>query len=114
MGERHTALRLAAAPARVRGPCGGLPGGGRVYDPRRSAGMNCRLPHALPAAQVASQQGAYVAHLINRRYRVGKGGMSTDPPTKPARGMEWIDRVTGSVDLDDAELVGAAVGNPNP
>lgn len=75
---------------------------------------SCRLPRPLPAAQVASQQGAYVAHLINRRYRVGKGGMSTDPPTKPARGMEWIDRVTGSVDLDDAEQVGAAVGNPNP
>lgn len=56
----------------------------------------------LPAtAQVASQQGAYIAHYINRRYQVGAGGMSAEPPVKPARGMRWIDRITGSVDLDD-------------
>lgn len=57
------------------------------------------------AAQVASQQGAYVAHVLNRRYKVGMGGMSEDPPTKPARSMQWIDRVTGSVDLDEQEQV---------
>lgn len=37
----------------------------------------------LPAtAQVAAQQGAYVAHLINRGFLVGRGGLDQPPPQK--------------------------------
>jgi hypothetical protein len=58
-------------------------------------------PSSARCVQVASQQGAYIAHYINRSYKVGKGGMAADPPVKAARGMRWIDRVTGSIDLDE-------------
>jgi hypothetical protein len=38
--------------------------------------------------QVAGQQGAYVARMINRGYSMGVGGMDTAPPVKvdPALG----------------------------
>lgn len=38
-----------------------------------------RLP---TTAQVAAQQGAYVAHLINKGYALGTGGLDAPPPKK--------------------------------
>lgn len=38
----------------------------------------------LPAtAQVAGQQGAYAAHVINRGYLLGRGGLDEPPPCRP-------------------------------
>lgn len=36
------------------------------------------------AAQVAGQQGAYVARMINRGYTMGVGGLDVAPPVKIA------------------------------
>ena len=33
-------------------------------------------------SQVAGQQGAYVARMVNRGYSLGKGGMDMAPPLK--------------------------------
>jgi len=42
------------------------------------------IGNPLPAtAQVAGQQGAYLAHLINRGYEIGVGGETADPPSRP-------------------------------
>lgn len=52
----------------------------------------------LPAtAQVAAQQGAYAAHIINRGYRLGVGGIDMLPPWKPAAGLSIADRVFGQI-----------------
>lgn len=52
----------------------------------------------LPAtAQVAAQQGAYVAHVINRHYRIGTGGEDALPPYKLASNLSLADRVFGSI-----------------
>lgn len=43
----------------------------------------------LPAtAQVAGQQGAYVARMINKKYMLGVGGEEQPPPYKPKEGQE--------------------------
>jgi NADH:ubiquinone reductase (non-electrogenic) len=42
-----------------------------------------RLP---PTAQVAGQQGAYVARLLNKGYRIGKGGFDRPPRAPAVRG----------------------------
>lgn len=53
----------------------------------------------LPAtAQVAGQQGAYAAHLVNRGYLLGLGGLDKTPPAKPAEALTWTDRVFGTLD----------------
>lgn len=65
-----------------------------------------RLPST---AQVAGQQGAYVAHVINRKYRLGVGGEESMPPWKPDRDLSLADRVFGSItdsvssSVDDGE-----------
>ena len=52
----------------------------------------------LPAtAQVAAQEGAYVAHIINRGYRLGVGGVEMLPPWKPAAGLSIADRLFGQI-----------------
>ena len=33
--------------------------------------------------QVAGQQGAYLAHMINRGYLIGTGGLDRPPPSRP-------------------------------
>ena len=40
-----------------------------------------RPPHAAHSTlQVAGQQGAYLAHLINSQYQLGVGGYTQPPP----------------------------------
>ena len=66
----------------------------------------------LPAtAQVAGQQGAYVARLLNRGYRVGRGGAVGEagflPPVAPgvpagALAKSWSDAVRRSMDSPSA------------
>ena len=66
----------------------------------------------LPApAQVAGQQGAYVARLLNRGYRVGKGGVIGEngflPPVAPGVpagyvAKSWSDAVRMSMDSPSA------------
>lgn len=34
-------------------------------------------------AQVAAQQGAYMAHVVNRGYVIGRGGMDQPAPSRP-------------------------------
>jgi len=52
----------------------------------------------LPAtAQVAAQQGAYAAHMVNRGYRLGVGGIDMVPPWKPAADVSIADRVFGKI-----------------
>jgi NADH:ubiquinone reductase (non-electrogenic) len=65
---------------------------------------------SLPAtAQVAAQQGAYAAHMVNRGYRLGVGGVDMLPPWKPAADLSLADRVFGritdsiSTSIDDSE-----------
>ncbi|KAI8101634.1 hypothetical protein M9434_006701 [Picochlorum sp. BPE23] len=50
-----------------------------------------------PTAQVAAQQGAYVSHVVNRRYNVGTGGLDMLPPWKPASSLSLADRVFSTV-----------------
>lgn len=50
-----------------------------------------------PTAQVAGQQGAYVAHVINRKYRLGTGGEDAMPPWKPDEDLSIADRVFGTI-----------------
>lgn len=50
-----------------------------------------------PTAQVAGQQGAYVARMINRGYQPGEGGLNVPPPIK----------VASSADVTDTELQAA-------
>ena len=58
----------------------------------------------LPAtAQVAGQQGAYAAHLVNRGYLLGPGGLGQSPPAKPAEALTWTDRVFGTLDDGPAD-----------
>lgn len=53
---------------------------------------------SLPAtAQVAAQQGAYAAHMVNRGYRLGVGGVDMLPPWKPAADLSIADRVFGKI-----------------
>jgi hypothetical protein len=51
-------------------------------------GLKFVLRVNLPCVQVAGQQGAYVARMINRGYSMGVGGMDVAPPVKvdPALG----------------------------
>jgi NADH:ubiquinone reductase (non-electrogenic) len=52
----------------------------------------------LPAtAQVAAQQGAYAAHMVNRGYRLGVGGVDMLPPWKPAADLSLADRIFGKI-----------------
>jgi NADH:ubiquinone reductase (non-electrogenic) len=52
------------------------------------------VPERLPAtAQVAGQQGAYVAHLINRGFSLGAGGMEQPPPSKRVKDLTLTDRM---------------------
>eukprot|EP00882_Tetradesmus_deserticola_P001020 GHRQ01001105.1.p1 GENE.GHRQ01001105.1~~GHRQ01001105.1.p1 ORF type:complete len:649 (+),score=345.14 GHRQ01001105.1:241-2187(+) len=52
------------------------------------------LGNRLPAtAQVAGQQGAYVARMVNRGYSMGLGGLDTSPPVK-------VDPALGEVDTE--------------
>ena len=73
----------------------------RVIGARDAIALgDCSRLHSgpLPAtAQVAAQQGAYVAHMINRGYRVGVGGLSMLPPWKQARSLSLADRIFGTV-----------------
>eukprot|EP00959_Pyramimonas_sp_CCMP1952_P400305 8387555-Pyramimonas_sp.AAC.1 len=39
------------------------------------------------ARQVAGQQGAYVAHLVNRYKDIGSGGMEQPPPSRVTKGL---------------------------
>jgi NADH:ubiquinone reductase (non-electrogenic) len=48
-------------------------------------------------AQVAAQQGAYAAHMVNRGYRLGVGGVDMVPPWKPAADLSIADRVFGKI-----------------
>ena len=58
----------------------------------------------LPAtAQVAAQQGAYAAHLINRGYEVGLGGLEEEAPRKPAAKVTWNEGLYGTMDSLDVE-----------
>lgn len=50
-----------------------------------------------PTAQVAGQQGAYVAHVINRKYNVGTGGIDMLPPWKPSGNLSLADKLFSSV-----------------
>jgi NADH dehydrogenase FAD-containing subunit len=50
-----------------------------------------------PTAQVAGQQGAYVAHLINRKYNIGTGGIDMLPPWKPSENLSLADKIFSSV-----------------
>jgi NADH:ubiquinone reductase (non-electrogenic) len=53
---------------------------------------------SLPAtAQVAAQQGAYVAHVVNRGYNLGVGGVDMVPPWKPAADLSIADRFFGKL-----------------
>lgn len=58
-----------------------------------------------PTAQVAAQQGAFVAHVINRRYNIGRGGENLIPPFKNSGSLSVADRLfstmTSSVDTID-------------
>jgi hypothetical protein len=51
-------------------------------------GLKFVLRVDVPFVQVAGQQGAYVARMINRGYSMGVGGMDVAPPVKvdPALG----------------------------
>lgn len=52
-----------------------------------------------PTAQVAGQQGAYAAHVVNRGYRLGRGGFFTVPPYKSEKdSLSIADRVFASID----------------
>ncbi|KAI7841841.1 hypothetical protein COHA_004370 [Chlorella ohadii] len=56
----------------------------------------------LPAtAQVAGQQGAYVAHLINRGFLPLQGGMDQPPPCKPVSTSELMDNMRDATMGDD-------------
>ena len=50
------------------------------------------------AAQVAGQQGAYVAHVLSRGYAPGFGGIGADPPSKPLGDLSVADRLFGTID----------------
>ena len=66
-----------------------------------------------PTAQVAAQQGAYAAHVLNRRYNVGTGGIDMLPPWKSQESLGIADRIFASVtdsvgesmDDDDKKVV---------
>eukprot|EP00887_Chlorella_sp_A99_P000732 scaffold5.g732.t1 len=49
---------------------------------------------------VAAQQGAYAAHLVNRGYRLGRGGITELPPRKPVSKLSLSDRLHRLADLD--------------
>lgn len=57
--------------------------------------MGQRLP---TTAQVAGQQGAYVAHVLSRGYAPGFGGIGADPPSKPLGDLSVADRLFGTID----------------
>lgn len=76
----------------------------------------CSAMHALTATdctvclQVAGQQGAYVARMINRGYTMGVGGLDQAPPIKVAadalgkvssrhRGWGWLTACYGMHDM---------------
>mmetsp|Transcript_22742 Transcript_22742/g.70657 ORF Transcript_22742/g.70657 Transcript_22742/m.70657 type:complete len:515 (+) Transcript_22742:344-1888(+) len=64
------------------------------------------LSAPLPAtAQVAGQQGAYAAHVINRQYVLGVGGANCYPPTKtiPKGSVSIADLVFGTVEVLEPE-----------
>lgn len=57
--------------------------GGRDIIALGDCSYVCNNP--LPAtAQVAGQQGAYVAHMVNRGYHLGVGGENAPGPSRPA------------------------------
>lgn len=57
-----------------------------------------------PTAQVAGQQGAYVAHVINRGYKLGVGGLDMVPPYKEAKDLSLADKVFSTLmdSMDDS------------
>lgn len=64
----------------------------------------------LPAtAQVAAQQGAFAAHVLNRDYDVGVGGLDVCPPCKPNASLSFADRIFSTV-TDSLSSVDDGVG----
>ncbi|KAL4425486.1 hypothetical protein ABPG75_009502 [Micractinium tetrahymenae] len=66
------------------------------------------VPERLPAtAQVAGQQGAYAAHLVNRGFALGRGGMGQPPPKKPVEKLTLTDKAhaaLGKTILEEPEV----------
>lgn len=64
----------------------------------------------LPAtAQVAAQQGAFAAHLLNREYDIGVGGIDVLPPSKLNSFLSLADRIFSTVtdsisSIDDGSI----------
>lgn len=64
------------------------------------------LADRLPAtAQVAAQQGAFVAHLINRGFDVGRGGLDQPPPSKEEPVRSWLQVLQDGVARSVSESV---------
>ena len=83
---------------------------------------DCALTTGRPrpaTAQVAGQQGAYVARLLNKGYRVGVGGVTSRPPTLPssdrAAVLQSWEAAVSSMDAGDrgaAAESGGSDGSP--
>ncbi|KAG1677207.1 hypothetical protein FOA52_013405 [Chlamydomonas sp. UWO 241] len=69
-----------------------------IGDCSNVLGQDAQLP---PTAQVAAQQGAYAAHMINRGFVLGVGGMDRRAPTRVRYGLlQPVLPPLSSVDLD--------------